>query len=173
MGEILSIFALPRLRDHSPEKAPGFSSAMPSFSKSDFIGGSPAPRETIEIWRRSRVELTSSSPRDESVRLADKGLLDPPSALHSFSLPAIFAHQLHRFIENIRSGVERGPETDRLFAGAQRKHAEIEQTFPHFFARFRIRQIEGEEHTATADSLNKIEFALQSAKLIEEICAHF
>src|SRR4029077_466417 len=110
----------------------------------------------------SRVGLTSS-----------KGLLDPPFSRFSFSLAAILPHQVHRFIDNLRSHVERGPETDRLFAGAQRKHAEIEQTFPHLFARLRIRQIEGEEHTATAYSLNKLELALQSAKLIEEICAHF
>ena len=30
-------------------------------------------------------DLTSSSPQDESVRLADKGLLDPPGKNHAFS----------------------------------------------------------------------------------------
>ena len=43
-------------------------------------GGSAAPRAMPKYIRLCRLTLTSSSPRDESVRLADKGLLDPPAA---------------------------------------------------------------------------------------------
>src|SRR5437867_9404268 len=127
---------------------------MPSFSKTDCMGGSCAPRAMLRMWRRSRVNYH---------RATERSIYLLRFVSSSFSLSAILPHQVHRFIDNLRSHVERGPETDRLFAGAQRKHAEIEQTFPHLFARLRIRQIEGEEHTATAYSLNKIELILQSA----------
>jgi hypothetical protein len=52
------------------------------FQISDFglPGGSAAPRAMPKNIRLCRLTLASSSPWDESVRLADKGLLDPPAA---------------------------------------------------------------------------------------------
>jgi hypothetical protein len=52
------------------------------FQISDFRlpGGSAAPRAMPKNTPQCRLTLTSSSPRDESVRLSDKGLLDPPVA---------------------------------------------------------------------------------------------
>src|ERR1700686_1966418 len=43
------------------------------------MGGSAAPPGDAKFGAKGALILTSSSPRDESVRLADKGLLDPPS----------------------------------------------------------------------------------------------
>ena len=44
-------------------------------------GGSAAPSGDANNKRRRRVISASSSPQDESVRMADKGLLDPRAAL--------------------------------------------------------------------------------------------
>jgi hypothetical protein len=43
------------------------------------MGGSAAPPGDAKFGAKGALILTSSSPQDESVRLADKGLLDPPS----------------------------------------------------------------------------------------------
>jgi hypothetical protein len=48
-------------------------------------GGSSVPSGDAKQMRLRRQTLTSSSPRDESVRLADKGLLDS-----TFLKPALF-----------------------------------------------------------------------------------
>src|ERR1700760_731216 len=98
------------------------------------------------------------------------------SALRSSSLaslPTELAHQFHRFVDHLRSDVERGTEADRVLAGTKSQNTEIEEAVPKFFARFRIGQIEREKYAAAARSRNQRFFALQIAQLIEEIGAYF
>src|SRR6266404_8555249 len=87
----------------------------------------------------------------------------------SFSLSAIFAHQFHRFVDHLRSDVERGTEADRILAGTKGQNTKVEEAVPKFFARFRIGKIEREKYSAATRSGNQRFFRLQIAQLIEEI----
>src|SRR5882757_1487065 len=96
------------------------------------------------------------------------------SALRSSSLaslPTELAHQFHRFVDHLRSDVERGTEADRVLAGAKSQHTKIKKAVPEFFARFRIGKIEREKYSAAARRGNQSRrrSGLQIAQLIEEI----
>src|SRR5213592_976398 len=90
IGEILSIVAPPPR--HSPSKTPTLSSVRPSFSKGVFM------------FQNGRDE----PPGHPSHCGAPGGRALPTS------LPAIFAHQFDRFINHLRSDVERRTEAYRV-----------------------------------------------------------
>ena len=91
----------------------------------------------------------------------------------SFSAPTELAHQFHRFVDHLRSDVERGTEADRVLARTKGQNTKVEEAVPKFFARFRIGKIEREKYSAAARSRNQRFFGLQIAQLIEELGSNF
>src|SRR6267154_4421103 len=151
MGEILSNVGPPPR--HSPSNTPALSSVRPSFSRGVFI------------FQNGR----DGPPGRPSCCGAPGGRALPIS----FSLSAILAHQFHRFVDHLRSDVERGAEADRVLAGTKGQNTKVEEAMPKFFARFPIGEIEGEKYSATARGGNQRFFRLQVAQLIEEIGPYF
>src|SRR4030095_4437049 len=70
------------------------------------------------------------------------------------SLPAIFAHCIHRFINHVRRDVERGTKADRVLTRAERQHTKIKKAVPKFLTRFRIGKIESKKYSATSRGRN-------------------
>jgi hypothetical protein len=78
-----------------------------------------------------------------------------------------------RFVDHLRSDVQRGTKADRVFAGAKRQSTKFKEAVPKFFARFRVGKIEREKQSAAARGGNQRFFRLKIAQLIEEIGACF
>src|SRR4030095_7578007 len=77
-------------------------------------------------------------------RFAQHERMQPFNALLA-SLPTIFPHCIHRFIDYLRRDVERRAKPDRILTRAKRQNAEIEKTFPKLLAGFCVWKIEGEK----------------------------
>src|SRR5207244_1686006 len=142
IGEILFIFALPRLRDHSPSNTPALSSVRPNSSKNDFINNVAY----CHSERSEESQISSSSAEKNQRCFAPLNM----TGLHAstFLLPPLsteLAHGFHRFINHAGGNIERGTETDRVLTRTKSQDAAVEEAMPKFFSRFRIGQIEGEK----------------------------
>src|SRR4051794_21678531 len=84
----------------------------------------------------------------------------------------VLPHQIDGLINDFGGEVESRPKADGVLSRAQSKQAEIEKSFPEFFPRFAIGQIEGHETSPAAHSRNHGRFILQLLQLLEEIRSH-
>src|SRR5438552_18653305 len=122
MGEILSNVGPPPR--HSPSNTPALSLVRPSFSRGVFI---------FENGR-------DGPPGRPSCCGAPGGRALPIS----FSLSVIFAHQFHRFVDYLRSDVERRTEADRVLTGTKNQHTKTKKAEQKIIARTHIGKIERE-----------------------------
>src|SRR5438067_8002151 len=124
---------------HSPQKTPGFSSAIPRVLNNavvsiQFQAGSPTPATTLVA-----------------------GLL------------ALGPQQTNRFVDYFSGDVQSRAKTNGMIARFEHEKTAIEQTLPEFVARPGIGQVEGKEEPATSHGGNNRLFALQLPEALEEV----
>src|ERR1043166_8013174 len=127
---------------HSPQKTPGLTGSMPRFSSQ--AGG------FIGHFLYGRLRL--------------KSIL-----AHA---PALLLKSLQRLPNGLGRKLERGPEADRAFAGADSEQAEIVKAVVKFFAALAIRQIEGQHQAASAHRRYERFGVSEFAQTLQEFLAH-
>src|SRR2546423_1874376 len=171
--------AFPSWRTVSPRTSPGVTRHFSKASCARMIvwsySASVAVRTRASSFPSIGENFPITGPLPSQSPLKTPGFSAPiPSLLRSDCIRhrlALGAQQIHRFVDNLGRDIERRAEADRVIARFQHKQSAIEESLPEFVARFRVRQVEGDEETAAPHRGHDGLVALQLQKRFEEIFA--